>query len=207
MEMKKLLALGFLSLFIGSQANANFIKTTTGSDLAGIEVTVTFADDGSMESGIWAATGPRKGEANNTSSGQGWGLMESGDTLGGLTVLGDPSTAFGIWSFYNWTGRTISSLFIDTAATNIVFDTEFFDVSANGSGAGREFTYDNTVHSVKHAFSGLYMDELYTGLTIFGADDGFQFMADTDLIKVSAPATLSLMLLALGGLVARRRKA
>lgn len=204
--MKKLLALGFLSLFIGSQANASFIKTTTGSDLAGIEVTVTFEDDGSMESGIWAATGPRKGEANNTSSGQGWGLMESGDTIGGLTVLGDPSTAFGTWSFYNWTGRDISSLFINTAATNIVFDTKFFDVSANGSGAGREFTYDTTVHSVKHQFTGLYMDELYTGLTIYGAESGFEFMADTDM-KVPAPAALSLILLGLGGLVVRRKKA
>lgn len=206
--MKKLLALGFLSLFIGSQANASFIKTVTGSDMAGIEVTVTFEDDGSMESGIWAATGAMMGEASNTSSGQGWGLMESGDTLGGLTVLGDPSTAFGIWSLYNWTGRTISSLFIDTAGTNVVFDTEFFDVSANGSGAGREFTYDNSSTTVTALFSGLYMDELYTGLTIAGPGlvDGFEFMIDTD-VKVSAPATLSLMLLALGGLVARRFKA
>ncbi|MCF2949898.1 PEP-CTERM sorting domain-containing protein [Paraglaciecola aquimarina] len=199
--MKKLLAIGLLSLFIGGQAQAGFIKSVTGADMAGIEVTVTY-DDATTDSAIWGATFPEEGAAN----GADWGLYEQGDTIGG----DNGQFLYGVWTFTRSTNaiKNIASLFIDTSTTNIVFDTEFFDVSANGSGAGREFTYDDKAHDpVTALFSGLYMDELYTGLTISGPGlvDGFQFMIDTD--EVPAPTTLSIMLLALGGLVARRLKA
>mgnify|MGYP000038273667 CR=1 FL=1 len=197
--MKKLLtAFGLLTMLLSSQVQAGFIKTVTGEDMAGIEITVTYQDT-TAETVVWTPSFPGEGIASGTF----FSLYEQGDTLGGLD---DQNNLFGVWTFH--INKAVESLFIDTSSTKIVFDTLFGDASANGSGAGREFTYDDQVHDpVRAVFSGLYMDELYTGLTISGPGlvDGFQFMIDTD--EVPAPTTLSILLLALGGLVARRLKA
>jgi hypothetical protein len=209
--MKKFLLLGFLSMFGASQAHAGFIQAVTGADMAGIEVTVTY-EDLTTDTQIWTASPIDLPffEEDGLALGDDWSLYESGDTLGELT---DAGVLTGVWTFLRQSGyaQEISSIFIDTSATNVVFDTEFFDFSANGSGAGREFTYDDTNTYVDAVFSGLYMDELYTGLTISGSGlvDGFTFMIDTDLVEVSAPATASILMLSLLGLVmnARRKQA
>jgi hypothetical protein len=111
----------------------------------------------------------------------------------------------GAWNLVNQ-NQSLVSLFIDLG-TAFVFDTEFGDASANGSGAGRAFV-DFLGNGTTWAFSGLMRDELYSGLTLTTISGGqTYFGVDTD--AVPTPATLSLMGLALLGLVAgtRRKKA
>jgi hypothetical protein len=206
--MKKLLALSFFSMFVVSQAHAGFISAVNGDDMAGISVTVTL-DDNTSETLVWAATGLDEGGVFGTLGVDGWSLVESGDTLGGLVN----QSLFGVWTLANQTGQAIKSLFVDLSATNVVFDTLFGDVSANGSSAGREFTYDTRFTTVNAGFSMNYMDELFKGLTITGPQGGFLadgasfgFMIDTDIVTVPAPATLSILALSLLGLAARSRR-
>jgi hypothetical protein len=202
--MKKLLALSFFSMFVVSQAHAGFISAVNGDDMAGISVTVTL-DDNTSETLVWAATGLDEGGVFGT----GWSLVESGDTLGEVVN----QSLFGVWTLANYTGQAIKSLFVDLSATNVVFDTLFGNVSANGSSAGREFTYDTILTTVNAGFSMNYMDELFKGLTITGPQGGFLadgasfgFMIDTDIVTVPAPATLSILALSLLGLAARSRR-
>lgn len=195
-------------MFVASQAHAGFISAVNGDDMAGISVTVTL-DDNSSETIVWGATGLNTGGAFGSLGIDGWSLVESGDTIGG----NDGSGLFGVWTLANYTGQAIKSLFVDLSATSVVFDTEFFDLSGNGSLAGRQFTYDDRFAAVNAGFSMNYMDELFRGLTITGqqgnllADRGeFGFMIDTDIVTVPAPATLSILALSLLGLAARSRR-
>lgn len=207
--MKKLLALSFFSMFVASQAHAGFISTVAGDDMTGIAVTVTLEDD-STETLFWGATGPETGGVFGGLGIDGWSLVEEGDTIGGT----DGQSLFGVWTLANYTGQAIKSLFIDLSATSVVFDTLFGDASANGSLAGREFTYDDRLTLVNASFSDNYMDELFKGLTITGVQgdlladgESFEFMIDTDIVTaVPAPATLSIFALSLLGLAVRSRR-
>lgn len=194
--MKKLLGLGFAAAMFASQAQAAFILNVTGSDMAGIEVTATFADT-STETITWASLGGNAGGVNGTN----WSLSVDGDTI----IPNAATPTVGAWNLFNQ-HQSLVSLFIDLG-TAFVFDTEFGDASANGSGAGRAFI-DFNDKGTTWAFSGLVQDELYSGLMLTTLSNGrTYFGVDTD--AVPAPATLSLMGLALLGLVAgtRRKKA
>ena len=206
--MKKLLGLGLAVAMFAGQAQAGFISAVTGSDMTGISVTVVLDDDQS-ETLLWSATGVETGGVFGGLGIDGWSLTESGDTLGGL----DGQSLFGVWTLANYTGQAIKSLFVDLSATSVVFDTLFGDDSANGSLAGRLFTYDDRFASVNANFSMNYMDELFKGLTITGSQgsllaDGssFEFMIDTDIVTVPAPAALSIFALSLLGLAALSRR-
>tara|TARA_R110000868_G_scaffold278603_1_gene538429 strand:- start:155 stop:796 length:642 start_codon:yes stop_codon:yes gene_type:complete len=210
MIMKKLLGLGFAAAMFAGQAHAGFISMVTGSDMAGISVTVML-DDNSTETLVWSSIDATTGGVSGTLGIDGWSLVESGDTLGGF----DGQSLFGVWTLANNTGQAIKSLFVDLSATSVVFDTLFFDASANGSLAGREFTYDTRIATVSPVFSMNYMDELFKGLTLTAGGqqqgllaDGssFEFMIDTDIVAVPAPAALSLMGLSLLGLALRSRR-
>lgn len=216
--MKKLLALGFAVLLSAGNAHAAFIQQVTGADMTGMEVTVEFTN-GSTETLTWAlfSADPSAPNLEGYSGGVTpasllWGLSQAGDTIG--EYIAGP---LGVWTLYNEDASVgIHSLFINAWAGNVVFDTAFGDASMNGSGPGREFTYDNSNTTVMATFSNNYMDELYGGLTITGAGGSsllpgtgiFQFQIDTEIVKtvgVPAPATLAIALLALVGLAFRRK--
>lgn len=197
MDMKKLLLLGFLSMFGASQAHADFISVVNGADMAGIEVTATFSDS-TTETIIWGAQSADSGGVSGTD----WSLSQVGDSFGELGPLG----VIGAWTIFNGNSDLVS-LFVNLVPASFVFDTAFGDASANGSGSGREFA-SNT--PIGYAFSGLLQDELYTALTLDDISDGeTQFVIDTDFVSVSAPSTVSIALLSLLGLVmnSRRNKA
>ncbi len=198
--MKNFLLVGFLSMFAASQAQAGFISLVTGADMAGIEVTATFSDM-STETLTWEALTADSGGV----SGTGWTLVQEGNTFGELTGGG---IVVGAWTLIN-NSATLESLFINLLPANFIFDTLFGDASANGSGSGREFVSDVAIGSM---FGGLLQDELYSTLTLTGIEDGqTRFLIDTDLVSVSvsAPATASILMLSLLGLVmnARRKQA
>lgn len=219
--MKKFLLLGFLSMFGASQANAGFIQTVTGADMAGMQVTVNYLG-GFSETLTWEVTSVGNGLTDNASletaiggvTGTGFSLSQQGDSQGnvdnnGTTDLSD-DTFFGLWTFKNTSQDMITSLFINTQTTNVLFDTMFDDINGNGSGVGRGFT--TNISGPVAVSSDLYMDELYRGLTVnFNLESGdtLIFMADTDLVTVSAPATASILMFSLLGLVmnARRKQA
>lgn len=193
--MKKLLALSFFSMLVASQANAAFIKTVEGDDMAGIEVTAVFSDS-SSETVVWASLGGSLGGVGGTQ----WSLFVDGDTQ----IPNAATPTIGAWNLINQ-NQNLVSLFIDLG-TNFVFDIEFGDASANGSGAGRAFL-DFSGNGTTAVFSGLVQDELYTGLTLTTiAPDQTYFGVDTDMVTVPAPATLSIFALSLLGLAVRSRR-
>lgn len=199
MIMKKLLGLGFATVMLAGQAHAGFISMVTGSDMAGIEVTAVFSNLPS-ETKTWGDLGGNAGGVTGT----GWSLMVDGDTI----IPNAATPALGAWNLINQS-QNLVSLFINLG-TGFVFDTAYGDVSANGSGAGREFL-DFLGKGTTAVFSGHVQDELYTGLTLTTIASGqTYFGVDTDgVIAVPAPAALSLLGLALLGLAAgtRRKKA
>jgi hypothetical protein len=210
--MLKKLTLAAVLLSSSWFANATIIQSITGADMTGMVVTVTFGN-GVTQSELWSATGPEAGGAFAT----GWSLTQSGDTIGGLDVV-----PFGVWTLQS--RRHISSLTIEALSAGILFDTEFGDDIVNGSGAGREFTYDDTLTTVNAAFVDNIQDELFGSMTLTGengwrgdlllaAGSSFEFMIDTDLIDdeiatavVSEPATLFFFMSGLLTLVVSRRK-
>jgi hypothetical protein len=195
MNMKKLLGLGFAAAMFASQAQAAFIWNVTGSDMAGIEVTATFADT-STETLNWADLGGDKGGV----TGSGWSLSVDGDTI----VPNDPLAPMaGVWVLE--VGQVqLSSLWINLG-TAFVFDTEFGDLLADGSGPGRAFVSSSPIGFTFMNPAG--SAELFSALSLFDITGSTMFAVDTD--AVPTPATLSLMGLALLGLVAgtRRKKA
>lgn len=152
--------------------------TTTGSDMSGMEVTVSF-QNGTSSTALWSATGAGSGAASTG----GWALTQSGDTFGSP------------WTFSNNTGSTISSLFINAILGNTVFDIDprlNASFSTVGSASGIEFEvnsgvaptsfqYDNIVNLAGNAPVG----DLYAELNLFwssgiASGKSLQFVADTD---------------------------
>ncbi|WP_158967172.1 hypothetical protein [Paraglaciecola sp. L3A3] len=224
--MKKLIALGFLTMFTASQAQASFMTTITGIDMAGIEVTANF-DGGTSQSFTWGVVDAGIGndgtpvgleaEIGGGEVANWFSLTQAGLTQGGTGDNGTPSdfsddTYYGIWTLSNLSNMLLTSVVIDVMNTNVVFDT-VFDDNGDGSDRGQPFITLPSSPSATGVYGKEIQDELFGMLTINanldnGAPD-IQFFADTDLKiaqDVSAPAALSLMLLGLGGLVASRRK-
>ena len=210
-----------LSLLAASVfANATVIDQhiITGADMAGMEVTVTFADS-TTDSGIWGvisnaplSTGDPIIDGNGFSggvTGNTWSLTQAGFTLGGVDLAGTP---YGLWTLTNvdslseiigfsvngWTGN----------AKSVAFDIEPDSEVTPGSDSGQEFVSDALA---THAYTNqldLSLSDLFyqldvsldSGLAIGGE---FNFYADTDLVSVSAPSALVLML---GGLALFTRK-
>ena len=197
--MKKFLLLGFLSMFGASHANAGFIPVITGADMTGIEVTASFTG-GVTETFTWAALTADSGGVTGT----GWSLSQVGETFGEFDTVNN--VLVGAWTLTN-NSATLDSLFINLLS-GFVFDTEFGDASANGSGSGREFGLGQV--AITSAFGGFVQDELYSTLALTNIAAGdTQFVIDTDAVTVSAPATASIVLLSLLGLAmnSRRKKA
>jgi hypothetical protein len=188
-------------------ANAKLIQSITGEDMAGMLVTATFGN-GTSQTVAWEATGADAGAAAAFS----WSLSQTGNTIGDF----DGTTIFGIWTLAS--NRNIVSLTVDAFAGDVIFDTEFGDPFANGSGDGREFTYDDTLATVSAAFSDNYMDELFGTMTLTGLNgnpgnlliaggSSLEFLIDTDLIhQVPEPATLFFFMSGLIALVVSRKK-
>jgi hypothetical protein len=221
MDMKKFLLLSFLSFFAASQANAGFIKTITGADMAGIEVTVTYANNPS-ETLTWQVISAGNGLTDTVNlelaeggvTGTGFKFTQQGDSQGNIDDKGttdiDDDELYGLWTIINTsTDAFITSLFINTSNTNIVFDSMFDDIYNNGSGPGRNI---DDAGSTIGTYSVLFMDELYTSLMVdlsLNPGESLVFFADTDAIAVSAPTTVSILLFSLLGLImnARRKQA
>jgi hypothetical protein len=195
--MKKLLLLGFLSMFGASQANASFITNINGADMAGIEITGTF-NGGTTQTFTWAAINSDTGGV----SGSDWSLSLSGETFGEYDDIN--GVVIGAWVLSLGSSSTLESLFIDLGA-NFVFDTAFGDASANGSGPGVDFDTSST--TMTHSFGGLVQDELYSTLLVENFEIGTTtFLTDTDAVSVSAPETVSIFMLSLLGLVMNSRR-
>lgn len=203
--MKKCLLVGFLALF-ASQVNAAFIEGVTGADMAGMTVTAEFSN-GSSETLVWSAMGTEAGGAISP----GWGVMLSGDSFGQY----DPgtNTYYGLWVISNATNFDIVELTLNGLAAGVVFDTEYGDVSANGSGAGREMVASNPLTFAVYAQQ--YMDELFSTMILANrtgvlVEAGLRaaFMTDTDLVvtETPVPAPAGMALLALGLLAMARKR-
>jgi hypothetical protein len=163
-----------------------FDTSITGADMAGINITATFADN-STESLIWQSISTNLGNTGNDVidyegysggvTGAGWSLIQQGFTLGNV---GSGNT-YGAWSFTD-SSIGITGLKIDTTNTDIMFDTATFDSisqDTNGSGQGRSFLTDQV--GVTGTYSDNVQQELYKILELSGlTGDDFQYFADTD---------------------------
>jgi hypothetical protein len=205
--MKKFFLAGVFVLLASTQANAAFISVVKGSDMAGIEVSVTFDNEGLSSSAVWSALD----ENGGTAIGDGWSLSQSGDTFG--------DSIFAAWRFLNNSQMSVTSILIDAWAGGFVFDKIEGDLSTNGSGPGRSFVpFDPaTVRNYLPSFEFLNPiegEELYGSLLInfetpftSGSNQAF-FIADTDgvVAAVSAPSVLATLLAALAFVGFARRK-
>ncbi|MEG3766082.1 PEP-CTERM sorting domain-containing protein [Alteromonas sp. 14N.309.X.WAT.G.H12] len=211
--MKKSALFGAAALLLSSQASAAYISTVTGSDMVGMDVTVTFSDM-STETVTWSSilmddsVDYLEGYIGGV-YGTSWSLVQQGDTIS-ETPAGVTDT-LGAWTFtYDGTASAIVSVYIDAWAGDVVFDTEEGDASANGSDAGREFVASESY--VVGTFDTNIEDELYGGLLLTGVNGtlldtagSFEFVADTD-IAVPVPATLGIFAATLGFMGFNRRK-
>lgn len=218
--MKKLLLIGFLTMFGAGQAHASFISIITGADMAGLQVTADFSD-GFTETLTWQVISAGNGLTDTINletqkggvTGTMFTLNQQGDSIGNVDTNNTPDLGddifYGLWSLTNSSQNILTSIIISAVGTDVVFDSLFND-NGNGSGIGRAFIVKPSGISPIATYSGLIQDELYSTLRIdldLASGDNINFFADTDITQVPAPATLSLLLLTLGGLVVRRKQA
>lgn len=219
--LKRVVAAGSL-LAMSLCANADFVvsqSSITGADMAGMEVTVMFAD-GSTDSGVWSvisntalSTGDPIIDMNGFSGGvtaADWSLTQSGLTLGGVD---DAGTFYGLWSLVNnnaasdITGFSVNGF---TANSLIAFDVRDDVVGTPGSDSGMAFVSDLPASGAGSNAVNVAFDDLFWQLDVMlgsglAATEELRFFVDTDAMAVSAPATMSLVF---GGLVLlARRKA
>ncbi|GGF67571.1 hypothetical protein [Alteromonas lipolytica] len=209
--MKKFVLALVVALFACGQANASFISTVTGADMAGMEVTVTF-EDNSSETLVWQTftQDPSVDYLEGFSGGvqsNNWSLVQAGDSIGNF--VGYP---LGLWTLTNQSDQGILSVFINAIAGNVVFDILFGDDSANGSSDGRPFLAMDPMNA---SFGSNYQDETFgtmllsnRGDVILAGGSRTLFLVDTDKIAsdVSTPGNMGILLLALGSLFAARRR-
>ena len=221
--MKKLLAFGFISLLMASHVHAGFVSIITGADMAGMNVTITY-EDNTTESLVWEVISVGNGLTDTTNletakggvSGIGFTLFQQGNSLGntddnGTVVLTD-DIFYGLWTLTNTSSLTITNLFIDALAGNIVFDSIFDVVIINGSDKGRPFmsSIDGLTAQYSNHFFG---DELFgamsVNLDLLGGQE-LTYFADTDAVTssvpVNAPSTISIFMLSLFGFAMNARR-
>jgi hypothetical protein len=213
-------AASLLALSLVTNAAIVQQSSITGADMAGMEVTVTFADS-STETGVWQvltntplATGDPIIDANGFSGGvvaSTWSLTQAGFSLGGFDDAGTP---YGMWTISNLSssvgiaGFTINGL---TAASSIAFDIDSDAVQFPGSEFGQAFVAENGVAAVSSYTNpvDVLFTDLFWQIDVFfdsPITDGnsVDFFSDTDAMSVSTPATMGLLL---GGLVLLSRRA
>jgi hypothetical protein len=208
--MRKFILAGLMAFFMCNQANAGFISLVTGADMIGMEVTVTF-EDNSTETLVWEMftaddSVPYSEGFSGGVEGDGWYLMQAGDTIGDYV-----NGPLGLWTLGNESAQGIISIFVNALAGNVVFDILYRDDSANGSNTGHPFE-TISMDPIGASFGSNYMDELYgtmllsnRGDEILSAGSRAIFVVDTDIIDVPAPETGFLMLLLAGLATACRR--
>ncbi len=228
--MKATRALAFLALISCTGIAAAFPYSiddlVNGADMAGMKVTVTYADT-STDTATWTATGAVSGAA----TGSGWSLAESGDTLN-QPGLGSA------WTLFNTPTNTknITGFEIDAWVAKVMFDvmmdltSPLDDVGTPGSSQGRPFTDDGNfvIQSIWDKYANptnlqtaestndvvyanlLSAPDLYGTLKVSIGGNGLapgqslQFLIDTD--KVPEPPLFGLMALGLAGLAWQRRR-
>ena len=137
--------------------------------------------------------------------------MLSGDSFGEY----DPgtNTFYGLWIISNSTVFDIVELTLNGVNAGVVFDTEFGDASANGSGPGREMVGSSPM--LVATYTQNYLDELFSIMTLMsldgtvvGAGMRSAFMTDTDMIEpdMPVPAPAGMALVALGLLLSARKR-
>ncbi|GGF67800.1 hypothetical protein [Alteromonas lipolytica] len=198
--MKKYLLAMAMAVAASFSANASYIQGVTGAELDGIQVTVEF-ENGGIESATWEATSATGGGAWGDSD---WFVVEDGDTFGDYDSA--TGTYYGLFTFVSFAFDVVS-IKLDMLGSDLVFDSEFFDVSGNGSGPGRALVVDfpqNVNYNV--AYDNGVEDELFQTVTITGdflALVEYGFLTDIDAMASEVPAPTGLALLGLG-LVAMR---
>ncbi len=161
-----------------SQATTLSSASTSGHDMAGIEVTVNFLSGGS-ETVTWTATSSMTGTALGTD----WSLSQSDNTFSSPWI-------------FNYSGLgSVTSLMIDVIPGNTAFDTISGLEVTPGSGNGRLFTLvsgqapDSFNYSVPIDISS---GDLFGTLSM-SWDKGFtgivSFLADTDSGTADDPVT------------------
>ena len=219
--IKKIVA-GLALIVVSLSAQSSIIvddANITGADMGGIEVTALFSD-GSFESGVWSAfpdvflnTGDPIADAEGFSGGiitSTWSLTQQGFSSGNVSPTG---AVFGAWTLTNISSNSdIIGFSIDGLAGNVAFDIDSVGENTPLSNIGVSFASATPVDSVAYGnqANAQYNDLFFTLDVMFdssslGMGDELVFVADTDTVKVSAPATAALILSGLLLSVARIR--
>ena len=221
--MKKLLAFGFISLLMASHVHAGFISIITGADMAGMNVTITY-ENNTTESLVWEVISVGNGltdtigleTAKGGVSGIGFTLFQQGNSLGNSDDNGTGDLTddiyYGLWTLTNTSSLTITNLFIDALAGNIVFDAIFDIDASNGSDKGRPFMSLTGGFAAQYS-NNFFEDELFgamsVNLDLLGGQELLYF-ADTDAVTssvpVNAPSTISIFMLSLFGFAMNARR-
>lgn len=226
---KKILLAASLLIAAGTSSAALVVtdSSVTGADMAGLEVSVTFAN-GVTETAVWevvndtpvsVSSGDVSVDAEVLSGGafgSSWALTQGGFTLGAI----DNGSPFGDWELSNLTSsEAIIALSLNGMPGGVVFDIvpgekdsitgEITMEVTPGSKSGLHYVasddstgeYSNQLDS---AFEDLFWQLDVRFDTGIAAGQTVTYFADTDLVEVPAPSALALIL---GGIVflARQR--
>lgn len=216
--MLKKITAGILLLSMSAFAHADYMvidSEVDGSEMAGIEVTVTFAD-GSMDTATWASTSTDGTVANwegyaGAASGTDWTLSQQGYTEGNVTANDD---ILGIWRLMNNSAQAITGFSIDALAGGFAFDVFLSANETPGSQSGKDFVAFNAFQSIPNTlYTGANAsltdqvnaayDDLFGTLNVMfdtGSEldvaSGVNFWIDTDQVaKVNAPSTIGMLLM------------